>query len=108
MQRVNIFLYHTIIKISLLDLARVILWALDYYSDDAPLNVAGPEISIKELANKIACLLHLKGEVVYDLSYSDGPLKRTVSVEKLQELWPEFRPTDFTTALKAIIQDLKK
>tara|TARA_B100000519_G_C14226452_1_gene430253 strand:- start:192 stop:410 length:219 start_codon:yes stop_codon:yes gene_type:complete len=72
------------------------------------LNVAGPEISIKELAEEIASLLDLKGNVLYDLSYSDGPLKRTVSVEKLRRLWPEFQPTDFNTALKEILQDLKK
>ena len=92
----------------MLDLAKVILWALESYSDDAPLNVAGPEISIKELAEKIASLLDLRDEVVYDLSYRDGPLKRTVSVGKLRRLWPEFQPTDFNTALKEILRDLKK
>ena len=110
MQRVNTlyFIYCYIHWTFSLDLAKVILWALDSYSHDAPLNVAGPEISIKELAEEIASLLDLKGNVLYDLSYSDGPLKRTVSVEKLRRLWPEFQPTDFNTALKEILQDLKK
>jgi len=70
------------------------------------LNVAGPEISIKELAEQIALLLGLKGEVVYDSSDSDGPFKRTVSTEKLRKLWPQFQPTDFTIALKEILRDV--
>jgi GDP-L-fucose synthase len=88
------------------DIAKVILWALDSYSDGAPLNVAGPEISIKELAEQIALLLGLKREVVFDSSYSDGPLKRTVSTEKLRRLWPEFQSTDFIIALKEILRDV--
>ena len=91
-----------------LDLAKVILWALDSYSDDAPLNVAGPEISIKELAEKVASMVGCKGEVAYDLSYSDGPLKRTVSIEKLKSLWPAFESTDFTIALTKILSDLPR
>ena len=70
------------------------------------MNVAGPEISIKELAEQIALLLGLKREVVFDSSYSDGPLKRTVSTEKLRRLWPEFQPTDFIIALKEILRDV--
>ena len=83
------------------------MWALDAYNEVEPLNIAGPEISIRELSEKIAELLDLKTDVVYDLSYGDGPLKRTVSVDKLSSLWPEFEPTDFTTALQAIISNLK-
>jgi GDP-L-fucose synthase len=89
-------------------LAKVILWALDSYSDDAPLNVAGPEISIKELAENVASMVGCKGEVTYDLSYSDGPLKRTVSIEKLKSLWPAFESTDFTIALTKILSDLPR
>jgi len=88
-------------------LAKVIVWALDAYNEEEPLNIAGPEISIRELAEKIAKLLDLKTDIVYDLSYSDGPLKRTVSVDKLSRFCPEFEPTDFTTALQTIISNLK-
>lgn len=89
------------------DLAKVIIWALDAYNEEAPLNIAGPEISIRELSEKIASLVGLESGVVYDLSYCDGPLKRTVSVDRLNSLWPEFVPTDFTAALATIITGLK-
>lgn len=89
------------------DLAKVIVWALDAYNEEDPLNVAGAEISIRELSEKIAELLELRSDIVYDLSYSDGPLKRTVSVDKLSSFWPEFEPTDFTAALRTIISNLK-
>jgi hypothetical protein len=85
----------------------VIVWALDTYNEEDPLNIAGPEISIRDLSEKIAHLVGLESDVVYDLSYSDGPLKRTVSVDKLSKHWPEFEPTDFNAALKTIICGLK-
>jgi len=85
----------------------VIVWALDAYNEEDPLNIAGPEISIRELSENIAQLVGLESDVVYDLSYSDGPLRRTVSVDKLSNFWPEFEPTDFNAALKTIISGLK-
>lgn len=88
-------------------MAKVIVWALSSYDEEDPLNIAGPEISIKELSENIASLIGLKSEIVYDLSYSDGPLKRTVSVDKLKSVWPDFQPTDFATALRSIIADIK-
>ncbi|CAL6331718.1 unnamed protein product [Bathycoccus prasinos] len=88
------------------DLAKVVVWALDSYNDEDPLNIAGPEISIKELAERIASLVGLESDVVYDLSYSDGPMKRTVSVDKLKSIWPEFESTTFAAALESIISEL--
>ena len=66
-------------------MAKVIVWALDSYDEEDPSNIAGPEISIRGLAENIALLIGLEGRVVYDLSYSDGPMKRTVSVNKLKK-----------------------
>ena len=87
-------------------MAKIIVWALDSYNEAEPLNIAGPEISIKELSRKIASLVGVERDVVYDLSYSDGPLRRTVSTDKLQMVWPEFRPTEISTALENIIKDI--
>ena len=87
-------------------MAKVVVWALDSYNDEDPLNIAGPEISIKELAERIASLVGLESDVVYDLSYSDGPMKRTVSVDKLKSIWPEFESTTFAAALESIISEL--
>lgn len=88
------------------DLARVLVWALDSYDDNDPLNVAGEEISIKELSESIASLINVQSEVIYDLSYSDGPLKRTVSTKKFEKLYPTFIMTEFTAALESIIRGL--
>jgi GDP-L-fucose synthase len=88
------------------DLAKVIVWALESYNEEEPLNIAGPEISIKELSQRIASLVGIESEVVYDLSYSDGPYKRTVSTEKLYTIWPEFQATEISTALESMIQNI--
>jgi hypothetical protein len=36
------------------DLARILMWALDDFDDDAPLIVAGDEVTVRNLA-EIAC-----------------------------------------------------
>ena len=82
------------------------MWALDSYNEEQPLNIAGPEISIKQLAENVATLIGVESGVVYDLSYSDGPLKRTVSTEKLNRMWPEFEFTSFSNALTSIINEI--
>ena len=96
----------TALNLSFLDLAKVIVWALESYNEEEPLNIAGPEISIKELSQRIASLVGIESEVVYDLSYSDGPYKRTVSTEKLNTIWPEFQTTEISTALESMIQNI--
>lgn len=103
-----IFYYFSFLSLAdfSVDLARVLVWALDSYDDNDPLNVAGEEISIKELSESIASLINVQSEVIYDLSYSDGPLKRTVSTKKFEKLYPTFIMTEFTAALESIIRGL--
>merc|ERR1711924_21377 len=45
------------------DLARMIVWALDNYSDAETLNFAGHEVSIKEVAQSIAKAVEFEGPI---------------------------------------------
>ena len=82
------------------DLARAVLFCLEYWSplkENAPvdknkkplyfLNVGtGKEISIKNLANKIAQYSGFKGQIKWDLSKPDGTLRKKLNVDKIHKL----------------------
>ena len=51
------------------------------------LNVGtGKEISIKQLANKIASILNYKGEIIWDKSKPNGTLRKKLNVSKLNAM----------------------
>ena len=54
------------------------------------------EYSIKEIVLLLKELFDFTGEVIFDLNYSDGQLKKTVSNEKLMKYFPDF---SFTSLL---------
>lgn len=65
------------------DLAEVLLWALACYDDvEEPLNLAGPEISVKELAETIAASVGFTGALEWS-GAMDGALRRTANTSKL-------------------------
>jgi len=65
------------------DLAKILLWALACYEDtEEPVNVAGPEISVRELAETIASVVDFKGQFEWS-GAMDGALRRTVDTSKL-------------------------
>lgn len=72
------------------DLARVLMWALDNLDQDDPLIVAGPEVSIAEIANVVSEATGLKGSPLFDPSGPDGPLKRTADTSRFNEMNPNF------------------
>ena len=65
------------------DCAEGILLATEHYNKSEPVNLgAGFEISIKELAEKIAALTGFKGRIVWDNSQPDGQPRRCLDVTR--------------------------
>ena len=103
------------------DLGESVVFCLenwDTFSKDSPkddkgnslyyLNVGtGKDISIKDLALKIANLLKFKGKIVWDNSKPDGTPKKQLNIEKIQKLG--WRPKiDLDQGIKMAIQSYKK
>lgn len=81
------------------DLARMLLWALDAYSEGETLNLPGTEVSVGELAMIVAASCGFTGQIVYEADKPDGPRRVTISGAKLQRTWPEYTPTPFRVAV---------
>lgn len=87
------------------DLAKLILWAYENYNDEETIIFSpdeNSEISIREIAQTVARIVGID-EILYDVSYSDGQYKRTVSNKKLTNLHPEFQFTPMEKALEETI-----
>lgn len=69
------------------DTAKAIIKAADIYNDTSPLNIGtGCEISIKELAGKIAGITGYKGEIIWDTSKPDGYKRKCLDIEKMKKV----------------------
>lgn len=88
------------------DLVRVLLWALDFYDDPEPVNVAGEEISIRTAAETIARIFGVENKLLFDTSFPDGPTRRTVSDDKLRHMYEGYAQTNFKTALQCVTSEL--
>ena len=84
------------------DLADGCLFLMEYYDGTEPLNMGtGHEISIFELAQTIKRVVGYEGEIVCDLSKSDGMMRRMVNSEKIHRLgWRAV--TDMETGLRRV------
>ena len=85
------------------DLARVLIWSLDHYDEEEPINVAGEEISIRAVAELIANMFGVEKRLSFDASFPDGPMYRTLSNDKLRRLYGGYEQTDFETALRSVV-----
>ena len=69
------------------DAASGILFALQEYDSDEPLNIgAGYDITIAELAKLIADVVGFEGEILWDVSRPEGVPKKLLDSSKLFEL----------------------
>lgn len=67
------------------DAARGLLAAAEHYNDPDPVNLgAGFEISIRDLARKIATLLGYEGRLHWDASRPNGQPRRMLDVSRAQ------------------------
>jgi len=81
------------------DFARLLIGALEHYDDASePLIVAGSqEHSVQELAHVAAAAVGFGGPF-RNVESRDGPLRRTVTTTKLQQLFPTFEETPLEQA----------
>ena len=69
------------------DMARAILFMLEKNGDHVIMNIgSGVDISIHELAEKIATLTGYTGKILWDHSKPDGMLKKCMDVNKMESL----------------------
>jgi len=91
------------------DAAEGILLATERYNGCEPVNIgAGFEITIKELAKKIACLTDFKGQIRWDSSKPDGQPRRCLNTSKARKLFGFEAKTSFEKGLKITIEWYKQ
>lgn len=87
------------------DAAEAILLATQYYNGPEPINIgSGFEITIKQLAEKIANLTGFTGQIRWDASKPDGQPRRCLDVSKAKEYFGFEAKTPFDEGLKATIE----
>lgn len=86
------------------DAAEGILLAAEKYDGSEPVNIgSGFEISIKDLAEKIARLTGFSGELVWDSSKPNGQPRRRLDTERAAEYFGFRARVDFEEGLKNTI-----
>jgi GDP-L-fucose synthase len=86
------------------DAAEGILLATEHHNGPEPVNIgAGFEITIRELAEKIAKMTGFKGEIRWDSSKPDGQPRRCLETSKARKLFGFKAETSFDEGLKATI-----
>jgi GDP-L-fucose synthase len=87
------------------DAAEGILLATEHYNGAEPVNIgAGFEITIKELAEKIAELTGFTGEIRWDSSRPDGQPRRCLDTSRANKLFGFEAKTPFDKGLKETIE----
>lgn len=87
------------------DLARMLLWALDNYSEAETINFTGSEVSVKDIANAIAKACKFEGKIEYMVDKPDGPKRVAISDEKYMRLCKGIQPTPFEQACEEVVQE---
>jgi GDP-L-fucose synthase len=82
------------------DLARMLVWALDNFDDDVPLIVAGDEVAVRDLAEMACDAVGCTSGLQLDLSFPDGPLRRTADTSQFAKLCPEHKSTPLNEAIR--------
>jgi GDP-L-fucose synthase len=83
------------------DLAAAVLFLLEHYDDDEPVNVGtGTDLTIRELAQLVADVVGWQGRLVFDPTRPDGTPRKVLDVSRLTALG--WRPT---IGLRAGVED---
>jgi nucleoside-diphosphate-sugar epimerase len=91
------------------DAAEGILLATEHYNGSEAINIgAGFEITIKELAEKIAKITGFEGEIRWDPSKPDGQPRRRLEVSRAKKYFGFKAETSFDEGLKATIDWYKE
>jgi GDP-L-fucose synthase len=87
------------------DAAEGVVAAADRYDDPDPVNLgSGTEITIRDLAEKVARLCGFRGELVWDSSKPDGQPRRCLDVTRAKERFGFAAKTPFDVGLRETIQ----
>lgn len=88
-----------------IDLAKLILWSLFDYDIKENIILSGSdEVSIEDVALKIAKCFDFKDSIVFDESYSDGQFKKTACNEKLIKLYGNLDLTIIEDGIKNSVE----
>jgi GDP-L-fucose synthase len=69
------------------DLASACLFLMEHYSSEEPVNIGtGTEISIRDLAEKIAEATGFQGKLVFNPEYPDGTPRKVMDSTRLMEM----------------------
>jgi GDP-L-fucose synthase len=91
------------------DAAEALLLAAEFYNEPEPVNIgAGFEITIKDLAEKIAKLCGFRGRLVWDDSKPDGQPRRSLDTSRARKAFGFEAKTGFDEGLKETIEWYKK
>jgi GDP-L-fucose synthase len=86
------------------DAAEGIALATERYNESEPVNIgSGFEISIKDLAEKIARMTGFSGELVWDTSKPNGQPRRALDTSRAREKFGFEAKTDFEAGLQKTI-----
>ncbi len=86
------------------DAARGIALATERYNESQPVNIgSGFEISIKDLAEKIARLTGFSGDLVWDTTKPNGQPRRALDTSRAKEKFGFEAQTDFDEGLRRTI-----
>lgn len=69
------------------DLVDALLLLMDRYEGDLINIGSGQEVAIRELAEMIAEITGFKGEIEFDESKPDGPMRKLVDSSKIKAMW---------------------
>jgi GDP-L-fucose synthase len=87
------------------DAAEGILLATEHYNGSEPVNIgAGFEITIKDLAEKIAKMTGFRGRIHWDRTNPDGQPRRCLDTSRAKKLFGFKAKTSFEQGLKATIE----
>ena len=89
------------------DLAEACLFLMHNFSDKGLVNIGtGSDVSILELAQKIAEITGFEGQIIYDLSKPDGTPRKLLDVSKLNTLgWKS--SISLEKGLKMVYEEVK-
>ena len=87
------------------DVAKILLWMLENYDDEMPLNIGNSvEHSIRDLVEITSDLFDYKGDILWDQTMPEGQYKKPSSNSVFRELMPDFKFTDLSKGLSENIQ----
>ena len=87
------------------DAVEGLLLAAEHYNSSEPVNLgSGNEISIKDLAEMIACLTGFEGELVWDTTKPNGQPRRALDVNRAKQLFGFHAETSLKEGLKPTIE----